>query len=237
GHEAQFTLHFSADGGYADSLDFLVIIGLNIEDYETGDFSLFEWQHSGNADWYIVSNEQFEGQYSARSGIISHNRQSSLLIDYDVSTEGDISFHYKVSSESGYDYLQFYIDNQLQGEWAGERDWTLVSYPVTEGAHTFRWTYDKDGSVSNGSDCGWIDYIQFPISIPSFVAGDANGSGHVNGLDVTYLVAYFKAIGPPPVVYLGGDSNGDCTVNGLDVTYMISYFKGNGPAPIVGNCP
>ena len=43
--------------------------------------------------------------------------------------------------------------------------WGQVSYPVTAGIHTFKWTYYKDGSVSSGSDCAWVDYIIFPPSV------------------------------------------------------------------------
>ncbi len=68
-----------------------------------------------------------------------------------------------------------------------------------------------------------------------YLAGDANGSGFVNGLDVTYLVAYLKGYVPPPDPILSADSNGDCEVNGLDVSYLLAFFKG-GPAPFLGSC-
>jgi len=70
---------------------------------------------------------------------------------------------------------------------------------------------------------------------PSYIPGDANNSGDVNGLDVLFLVSYLKGTGPPPDPYLGGDANGTCTVNGLDVTYLVSFFKGGDP-PFAGNC-
>jgi hypothetical protein len=72
----------------------------------------------------------------------------------------------------------------------------------------------------------------------NYAIGDANGSGVLNGLDVTYSVGYFKGGSLPPYScectpgntwYVAGDVNGSCSFNGLDVTYMVSYFKG-GPA-------
>jgi hypothetical protein len=30
---------------------------------------------------------------------------------------------------------------------------------VTAGTHTFRWTYEKDFSISSGSDTVWVDDI------------------------------------------------------------------------------
>ena len=69
-----------------------------------------------------------------------------------------------------------------------------------------------------------------------FVPGDVNNSGSVEGGDVTYLVRYFKGIGPAPVSpILRADANGDCSVLSADVIYLVSYFKG-GETPLRGNC-
>lgn len=70
----------------------------------------------------------------------------------------------------------------------------------------------------------------------AYKAGDANGSGEVNGLDAIYLVNYFKQVGPSPDPLLGGDANGDCLVNGLDVIYLVSFLKGTGYPPQLGIC-
>jgi hypothetical protein len=129
------------------------------ENFETGDFSLYNWQHSGDADWNIVSDIVYEGTYAAKSGVITHNQQSTLLVEIDVDGEY-ISFFKKVSSESGYDYLRFYIDDVEQNRWSGQIDWSQESFPVTPGLHTFKWSYTKDFSVSTGSDCAWIDQIK-----------------------------------------------------------------------------
>src|SRR5690554_59833 len=139
-------------------------IGLIIEDFEDGNFESFPWTFTGNANWVIDSSQSYSGNYSARSGSISHNQSSSMVVSMDIPVSGEISFFLKVSSEANYDFLRFYINNQLQDEWAGEVNWTEVSYPVQSGNNTFRWTYIKDYSVSGGSDCAWVDYIVFPAS-------------------------------------------------------------------------
>jgi len=77
---------------------------------------------------------------------------------------GNITFYRKVSSESGCDYLRFYIDGVEKGDWSGEEDWGEASFSVTEGTRTFEWTYSKDGSVSEGDDTAWIDDIAFPVN-------------------------------------------------------------------------
>ena len=136
-------------------------IGLVLEDFETGGFTSFDWTHGGNADW-VISGSPYEGSYCARSGDIGDDQTSSLILTANVVASGDISFWYKVSSETGWDYLRFYIDGVQRAEWDGEQGWALFSYAVGTGEHTFNWAFEKDGSVSSGSDCGWIDYIIFP---------------------------------------------------------------------------
>jgi len=139
-------------------------IGLLIEDFETGDFSSFEWQMGGNAGWQIVTDNPYNGMYSSMSGDIDDNQSSDLYITLYVVSDDVISFARKISSEGTYDFLKFYIDEIQVGEWSGEEDWEVVTFDIVAGEHTLNWSYEKDMSVSNGSDCGWVDDIIFPAS-------------------------------------------------------------------------
>lgn len=131
-----------------------------IEDgFETGDFSGLNWLLSGDLNWGIVSDVFYEGDYSAKSGVISHSQTSVVAVTVDTTGFNSISFAYKVSSEEYFDYLRFYIDGSEQAEWSGTVDWTVAEYTVTDGQHTFEWRYTKDGSVSSDSDCAWIDDV------------------------------------------------------------------------------
>ena len=165
---------FSANAGYYETeKSFNLKIGSIVEDFETGDFSMFNWEFSGDADWVIVSNVVHEGQYAAKSGNITHAQSTEMKLTHNVAAPGSISFYRKVSSEAGYDKLEFFIDNIKYGEWHGERNWDKVAYNVTPGERTFRWVYTKDASASSGSDCAWIDYIQLPpYSATVAYAGD-----------------------------------------------------------------
>ena len=134
-----------------------------IEDFfETGDFTHLNWQQSGNLGWVIVSSSPYQGTYSAKSGPITDSQTSTL--QFTVDTTGweidTIGFACKVSSESGYDYLRFYIDGVELTRWSGEVPWTLQTYTITPGLHTFKWSYTKDSDGSSGSDCGWIDSVR-----------------------------------------------------------------------------
>lgn len=157
-------------GNYSDSKDFNVKVGLIIEDFETGEFSE-DWTNDTQKPWRFVNEDPYEGEYCVRSGSISNNGNTQLILTHEAGSDDVISFYYKVSSEQNYDKMHFYIDNQEKGTWSGNVGWTLASYPVSAGTHTYKWTYTKDTSVSNGSDCCWIDYISLPS--PKVMAGTA----------------------------------------------------------------
>jgi YD repeat-containing protein len=110
----------------------------------------------------VTGDEQYYGDYSAQAGAINDGEASTLEVALNCQ-EGNISFYRKVSSESGFDYLSFYIDDVQKGSWSGEQGWTQVSYAVGPGTHTFKWIYSKDEECCpGGSDTAWIDYVQFP---------------------------------------------------------------------------
>ncbi|MCL2062741.1 MAG: C25 family cysteine peptidase [Candidatus Cloacimonetes bacterium] len=139
-------------------------IGMMIEDFETGDFSAFDWVNVSLSPWYIDSNIKHDGQYSAASGNVSDQQTSALSLTKEITMPGTISFYYKVSSESNGDFLQFYLNNAVLGQWSGEVDWTYVEFNIPAGVHQFRWIYRKNDSGSNGLDKAWIDRITFPFT-------------------------------------------------------------------------
>jgi hypothetical protein len=129
------------------------------EGFETG-FS-GSWQHGGDAQWTIVSDEKNEGAHSAKSGDITHGETSSLKIQLNV-RGGSISFFRKVSSEEDGDFLVFKIDGGERGRWSGEEAWLKKTYYVSVGTHTFEWVYEKDDFDDAGSDSAWIDSFTYP---------------------------------------------------------------------------
>jgi hypothetical protein len=145
-------------------------VGATSEGFEPGNFGSFPWVNNSLVPWTIVSGAAtaHSGNYCAKSGAINHNGITELSITLNVSSAGNISFWRKVSSESGYDFLKFYIDGSESGSWSGNQSWAQQTYPVSAGSHTFKWEYSKDYSTVSGSDCAWIDDVVFPMS------GDSN---------------------------------------------------------------
>lgn len=152
----------SWSGLYQDQDFFAPVVGQMVEDWESGDFSMFAWVPGGTQPWTVSNSGAYEGTFCAASGNIGNANSSELEVDVNVLMNDSISFYRKVSSEDGYDYLIFSIDGIPVGEWSGIDGWAQFAYPVTPGQHTFKWSYEKDWWVSSGSDMAWIDYIEFP---------------------------------------------------------------------------
>lgn len=136
--------------------------------FEDGEFD-DDFTFTGNVPWEIDTEESHSGGFSAVSGEIGDSQYSSMTLNVEEGLAGEFSFYRKVSSESGWDFLKFYIDNQEKGSWSGEEDWEKVTYNVTEGSHEYTWTYDKDSNTTNGSDQGWVDDIELPAAAITMV--------------------------------------------------------------------
>ena len=207
-----------------------ITLGLMIEDFETGDFSAFEWEHSGQADW-IIDSDAYSGSFSARSGQISHEQSSELSIIMNIIYQGDIAFWAKASSEVGgsgtvYDYLDFLIDGVPQElNIGGTVDWTEYTVSLPQGEHTLTWVYEKDGATSMGEDCAWIDRILFPPgAVPplNINFGDLNFDGIVNLLDVIVTAnSIIGYIDLSNAQIQNADMNLDDSIDIIDLLMMV----------------
>ena len=179
---AEFKLIYTA-GFYKAEKTFALLIGASIEDWETGDFSSYEWDLGTTNQWQITTTHPYEGTYAVRSAPIGNSKTSSLKLTMEVTQPDTISFYYYVSCEQGgtgwwgsqynwYDYLAFYINNTKKDSWDGEVSWTKAEYPLAAGTYTFEWRYTKDQSSVSGEDLAMIDYISLPAATrtPSAIA-------------------------------------------------------------------
>ena len=77
-----------------------------------------------------------------------------------------MSFARRVSSLAGVDYLQFFIDGVMQGNWSGDTGWSVVNFSIPAGTHTFLWRYLKESTIPFGADAAWIDSVALPRLAP-----------------------------------------------------------------------
>ncbi|MCF7921028.1 MAG: T9SS type A sorting domain-containing protein [Candidatus Cloacimonetes bacterium] len=162
---AEFILNCQA-GNYELEAAFSKSVGLVTENFESGDFSAFDWELTGDANWGI-DTLAYAGSYSAVSGEIGNDQISTLTLELDVLLAGDISFMRRLSTQKFEDFLYFYLDGEELLACAGEIQWSPAIYSVEPGHHILEWKYDKNGSEISGSDCVWLDNIMFPpLGIP-----------------------------------------------------------------------
>ena len=107
---------------------------------------------SGDQNWFTQTTEVATGAIASQSGAITSSQMSVMELTYNPTALATLSFNYATDSESCCDRLNFYIDGVLQADYGGATSWTLVSFSIVPGLHTFRWEYEKDGSVDVGRD-------------------------------------------------------------------------------------
>jgi hypothetical protein len=148
--------------------DVVVLADKYTETFEGGTINTtgpFNWSTPDVLGWEISDVVSFTGNYSLCPGLTYDSLTNIIEIQAEVYEDDSISFVCKVSSEEGYDFLRFYIDDVQQGEWTGQTDWSIVTYPVSKGTRNFKWAYEKDEEYYSGADRAWIDDIFFPESM------------------------------------------------------------------------
>ncbi|MHB8522522.1 MAG: InlB B-repeat-containing protein [Limisphaerales bacterium] len=132
------------------------------DDFEAGGLANLPWLTSGNLPWLVQTNVAFMGRFAARAGAIGNSQASSLTLTGNF-YNATASFVYKVSSEAGWDFLNFYLDGNLVQRWSGEVDWTTYQFPVPAGPHVLTWSYVKDNQNSAGLDSAFLDNVDLPL--------------------------------------------------------------------------
>ncbi|MDG1296094.1 MAG: C25 family cysteine peptidase [Saprospiraceae bacterium] len=160
-HKVNFDFS-SESGNYADDIEFDLSVNLNLEDFED-DVYIAEYISDGLYPWFTDYTNSVSGTSSMRSGDIDDEQLSEMTISIDVVEAGDLIFNSRVSTEEGYDYLVFYINDVEVGAWSGEIPWSSYSFPLDVGQYDLRWSYTKDFTVSSGDDAVWVDDVIFPL--------------------------------------------------------------------------
>jgi uncharacterized delta-60 repeat protein len=116
------------------------------------------WNTNTAISWIAQARITHDQVDAAESAPLLDNQEAWL--ETTLYGPGTLTFWWKVSSETGYDFLQFYVDGLLQDSISGEVDWQQKTFALSS-SHTVRWRYVKDGSLSAGQDRGWLDEVHF----------------------------------------------------------------------------
>lgn len=175
---------------YSEELRLLVSATSNGDNFDDGDVN--GWT-GGTYPWVATNAQYHSASYSMRSAnSLRNSRTSEMSYTYSSDIADSVRFYYKVSSETNYDFFYFYIDGAeqtLPSGNSGEVDWTYAAYAVAAGSHTYKFAYVKDYSTTSGSDCAWVDDVEFPTTATALQTARSeqvcqNGSYTLNGAAV-----------------------------------------------------
>jgi Divergent InlB B-repeat domain len=103
---------------------------------------------------------------------------------------GTVIFSWNVSSEEGYDFLNFYVDGALKARISGEVSGVVTQFVanigsgLTNEAHRLRWEYSKDESYFEYDDQGEVGPI---LWIPNDLAAELGFAGTNNSPSPIYF--------------------------------------------------
>ena len=156
---------------------------------------LLPWSTGGNAAWIPQTSVTHDGVGAAQSGAITSSQES--WVETTVVGPGTLTFWWKVSSEQGFDYLEFYVNGLGLAFVAGEVSWQQESFTLASGVNTLRWRYVKDDITSVGQDRGWLDEVSFALAKP-LITGQPQNQTVMQGAGAGFSVA---AAGAAPLRY------------------------------------
>lgn len=109
-----------------------------------------------------------------RSGRANNNQSSKMKITIEGPVQ--VVFYWNVSSEENFDFLKFSIDGEEDSKISGETSYVSMTKSISSsGSHILEWSYEKDESGFNGSDCGWVGGLTItPISAATNASQVAN---------------------------------------------------------------
>jgi len=122
-------------------------------------------QNDTSYPWTVDTTVSHDGISSVRSGTIDDDQ--STMMKFSISGAGRLSFGWKASCEPDdedgyYDYGEFRIGKTVICRIAGNTGWQqFVTNFTTTGKHALTWEYTKDAMDKVGSDCIWVDQVQW----------------------------------------------------------------------------
>lgn len=190
-------------GQYSSEKSLVLTIGTVKEDFESGDFSQFNWQLEGDANWFITDTVAHSGVHSAQSPQLSKHQSATMFVDMKNTTDGVLSFYYKMHIKHNRAALIIYLDGAAKDLLYGDHDWTLYTLNIPAGEHTVSWCYYTAQNAAVEEYVCWVDDIIFPgntmiLNVGSVVADNdvtiypnpANDIINVQGEDIQYVEIY-----------------------------------------------
>jgi hypothetical protein len=129
------------------------------------------WTRGGNANptyWSGETSVSHDGRSAAQSGAVYTSQESWLQAT--VSGVTNVSFWWKVSSQTNFDFLEFFTNGARALRISGEVNWQSNSFRLTAATNVLKWRYARTNAVfvSQGQNCGWLDQVTFNPQMRAF---------------------------------------------------------------------
>ena len=218
--------HFDCEGQFMLNVDEVKLTlpdNSIVIDFETGDFSQYEFTNNSTYPWIVVEEGGNHYAKSGNGGVASSS--SELSATHVFAEAGYIAFDFNCMGEGTstlWDHCDFFIDGALQFQHgADHQGWDFGLWNVTAGSHTFKWSYTKDGSVDPSGDFFAIDNIVFgegdPCVAPASISATAQSGGAVitwGGNAATFTLGY-KPVSGTTWTEIGGITANTYSLTGL----------------------
>jgi len=177
------------------------------------------WFNGHDAAWNAATDSDAEVGDHLESGSIDHSERS-VLLTY-LNGPGYLVFDAKVSSEQSYDALILFVDEELDSNFTGERDWASYrTQELSSGVHHIMFMYAKDNVKIDGSDKAWLNDIK--------LCADVNGNSCSTALSDYAAATTSPALCAGDVCTSISTATGDITFRSGSVTNFASLGSDTG---------
>jgi hypothetical protein len=165
--DPQYTL--GSDQGWLDQVTWITNAPMPLQ--EALNTCGLNWSTGGNTNatfWTGQTNSSHDGKSAAKSGSIFLGQESWLQTS--VSGATNVSFWWQVSSQTNYDFLEFYTNNVLAKRISGEVAWASNFFRLPATTNLLKWRYVKTNFniLAQGQDSGWVDQVTLSGSSRAF---------------------------------------------------------------------
>jgi hypothetical protein len=138
------------------------------------------WVTWTEAPWSPQTTVTHDGLDALRSG--SMGDQQSSVLETVLLGPGELSYWWKVSSETNSDFLFLLLDRSVPvvTPISGEVGWRQETLSIPPGVHALYWAFLKDEAGSAGADAGWVDQVAFtPAHTTNYLVLEPSKTGWI----------------------------------------------------------
>lgn len=222
-HQLSFVFKKNASGSSGSDCAFVKYFAFyhTFESAVNGTDVFLPFDNETDYPWYAMHD------YVGSSNWGESSTSSYFTLTLPMQAGETLSFRYRSSSESNYDYFRFYVDNAQQVQTSGDTSWSNYTFTASSTkTYTFKWSFEKDYSADRYDDCAYVDDVIYSGQL-AVVDGDADGDGSVNSADALLVMRYVMGLVGPEALDLDRcDMNGDGVVDSIDATIIMRLAMG-----------